>query len=267
MMREYRDGRCPSFSFEDGFYRLGYMYQYASANSLAVHHVLSWADKNERMSHHLLGTEGKVSVCCLGGGPGTEIVGIAKWIARQQLEIEQLEVVVTDKYPEWGTEWKAVSSALNSHFCPRPVGSVRRSRFVASMGYVTVDVEDPNRAQIQALKRGFDLYVASYVVSHIFTQESLSRFQRFLQTVIGSAPQGSKFLFIDRRGPGWENSVAQLLNHPEISISEPFHSKRNNPGETSEQKSDLGVLYERLNRLDIDPRLGWDIFWVVGTKV
>ena len=127
-----------------------------------------------------------------------------------------------------------------------------------------MDVEDPTRAQIQALTRGFGLYVASYVVSHIFTEESLSRFQQFLESVIDSAPKGSKFLFIDRRGPRWEDSVAKLLNHPEISISGPFHSKREDPGDHSEEKSDLGVLYERLR---ITPRLGWDIFWVVGTKV
>ena len=152
MKREYRGGQCPDFSFEDDWYRLAYMYEYASANSLAVLDVLSSADKNNGISGSLLGTESKISICSLGGGPGSEIVGIAKWIARQQLEIEQLEVVVTDKTLQWRTEWKRVLDALNNNFRSGAVVSSSRSPFVVSRGYVSVDVEDPTRAQIQALR-------------------------------------------------------------------------------------------------------------------
>ena len=87
-----------------------------------------------------------------------------------------------------------------------------------------------------------------------------------MQIVIDSAPKGSKFLFIDRHEREWEwvQWVTTLLDHPGIQISGPYFSSRDSPGDSQEEKTDLGVLFEHLNRV---PRLGWDIFWVVGTKV
>ena len=127
-----------------------------------------------------------------------------------------------------------------------------------------MDVIDPESAQLPPLVHGFDLYVVSYVVSHIYAPEDLSRFCQFMRSVIDSAPKGSKFLFIDRREPDWQTSVATLLGYPGIEISGPYFSSKDSPGDSQEEKTDLGVLFEHLNR---SPRLGWDIFWVVGTKV
>ena len=138
-------------------------------------------------------------------------------------------------------------------------------------GFVGVDVIDPESAQLPALTRGFDLYVVSYVVSHIYTDNGLSQFRRFMQSVIESAPQDSKFLFIDRGGEqkqgggvNWQESVRHLLSCPGIVISDPVRLTSRSPGDYRERKTDLGVLYEHLDRA---PRLGWDIFWMVGTKV
>jgi hypothetical protein len=264
MRQEYRSGECPTFSFEDYYYRLAYLYEYASANSLAVDNALSYVANKEGILDDLLDPGGKISICCLGGGPGSEIVGVAKRVVRQQRGITRLEVVVTDKYPQWAPQWKTVLDALNNHFSPSSASSANRSPFVVSRGFVKADVEDPGFARVAALRRGFDLYIASYVVSHIFNNEGLSRFRKFLGSVIDSAPKGSKFLFVDRGEVDWEESVTELLNHPKIEISGPFRSSRISPGDTSEEKSDLGVLYQHLG---IDPRLRWNIFWVVGTKV
>ena len=133
-------------------------------------------------------------------------------------------------------------------------------------GLSGVDVIDPESAQLPALTRGYDLYIVSYVVSHIYTDDGLSQFCRFMRSVVDSAPRDSKFLFIDRyeREREWDKSVTTVLDHSGIEISGPYFSKRDSPGDLREEKADLGVLYESL---DISPRLGWDIFWMVATKV
>ena len=264
MRDEYRSRKRPEIPFGDLIYRSAYLYEYAPANALAVEAVLNDDAKNQQLISSLLTSKQRISLCCLGGGPGSEIVGVAKWIVRQQLGATQLEVVVTDKYPQWKDQWKSVRDTLNTNFLAGGAVSAKRPPLVVSKGFATVDVINPESAWLPALKQGFDLYVVSYVVSHIYTPEGLSRFCQFMRSVIDSAPKGSKFLFIDRREPDWKTSVATLLNYSGIEISGPYSSSSGSPGDPREEKTDLGVLFKGL---DIYPRLSWDIFWVVGTKV
>ena len=264
MRREYNRKKRPEIPFGDPVYRLAYLYEYAPANALAVEAVLNDDAKNQRLISGLLTSKQCISLCCLGGGPGSEVVGVAKWIVRQQLDTTQLEVLVTDKYPQWKDQWKSVRDTLNTNFSAGGAVSAKIPPLVLSRGFAKVDVINPAYARLQALRRGFDLYVVSYVVSHIYTSEDLSLFRQFMQSVIDSAPNGSKFLFIDRNESDWQTSVATLLDYPGIEISGPYFSSSRDPGDHREQKTDLGVLYKHL---DIDPRLSWDIFWMVGTKV
>ena len=253
MSDEYYSQKRPEISFHDPFYRSAYLYKYAPANALAVEAVLNYDANHHGLISGLLRSKQRISLCCLGGGPGSEIVGVAKWIVRQQLNATQLEVVVTDKYPQWKDEWKYVRDTLNTNFLAGSAISAKRRPLVVPKRFVGVDVIDPEYAQIPALTRGFDLYIVSYVVSNIYTSEGLSRFRQFMQSVIESAPQGSKFLFMDRGGEqrqdggvNWQVSVRHLLSCPGIAISDPVRLTSKSPGDQREQKADLGVLYEHL---------------------
>ena len=264
MHDEYYSRKRPEIPFDDLVYRSAYLYKYAPANALAVEAVLNDDAKDQRLISSLLTSQQRISLCCLGGGPGSEIVGVAKWIVRQQLGATQLEVVVTDKYPQWKGQWESVRDTLNATV------SAKRPPLVVSRGVARVDVINPVSARLPVLGQGFDLYVVSYVVSHIYTPEGLARFRQFMRSVIDSAPKDSKFLFIDRHEPNWKTAVTTLLDYPGIQISGPYSSISGSPGDTQEEKTDLGVLYKGLEiykELEISPRLGWDIFWVVGTKV
>ena len=270
MRDEYYSRKRPEIPFGDLVYRSAYLYKYAPANALAIEAVLNDDAKNQRLISSLLTSKRHISLCCLGGGPGSGIVGVAKWIVRQQLGATQLEVVVTDKYPQWKDQWESVRDTLNATFLAGGTVSARRPPLVVSRGVARVDVTNPVSARLPALGQGFDLYVVSYVVSHIYTPEGLARFRQFMRSVIDSAPKGSKFLFIDRREPDWKTAVATLLNYPGIQISGPYSSSSGSPGDTREEKTDLGVLHKGLEiykDLEISPRLSWDIFWVIGTKV
>ena len=264
MRGEYRSQKRPEIPFDDLVYRSAYLYEYASANALAVEAVLNDDAKNQRLISGLLTSKKRISLCCLGGGPGSEIVAVVKWIVRQQPGATQLEVLVTDKYPQWKDQWESVRDTLNTNFLAGGAVSAERPPLVVSRGFAEVDVINLASARLPVLRQGFDLYVVSYVVSHIYTPEDLSRFCQFMRSVIDSASKGSKFLFIDRHEPDWKTSVATILNYPGMDISDPVPLFSKDPGDSREEKTDLGVLYEHL---DIDPRLGWDIFWMVGTKV
>ena len=266
MSCEYYSGSRPEIPFGNLCYRSAYLYKYAPANALAVEAVLNDDANNQRLISSLLTSKQRISLCCLGGGPGSEILGIAKWIERRRVGQVILDVLVTDKYREWDHEWKSLVRAVNSN----RVQSLRALPTITGR-FAQIDVEDPSDASYFGCGSGFDLYIVSYVVSHIFTSEGLSRFGQFIDPLLSAAPKGAKFLFIDRGGVAnnaggvnWQESVRELLSFPGIDVSAPFSLTRRSPGDSRERKTDLGVLYEHLGE---DPRLGWDIFWMVGTKV
>ena len=266
MRCEYRNGDRPEIPFYNPVYRSAYLYQYAPANALAVEAVINHDAKNQRLISGLLTSQQHISLCCLGGGPGSEILGIAKWIERQRVEQVVLQVLVTDKYREWDHEWKSLVRAVNS-IRVQSLGSLP----TITGEFAQIDVEDPSHASWFGYGPGFDLYIVSYVVSHIFTSEGLSRFGQFIDSLLAAAPKGAKFLFIDRGGVpneagvvNWQKSVRDLLSCPEMDISGPYSSSSDSPGDPREDKTDLGLLYKEL---DIYPRLSWNIFWIVGTKV
>ena len=177
----YHSGNRPEIPFECLVYRLAYLYEYASANAFAVEAVLNDDAKNQRLISSLLTSKQRISLCCLGGGPGSEIVGVAKWIVQQQLGTTQLEVVIIDKCLEWRNQWKSVRDTLNSNFSAGSSISAQSRRLIVPRGFVKVDVIDPESAQLPPLVHGFDLYVVSYVVSHIYTDYGLSQFCKFMQ--------------------------------------------------------------------------------------
>ncbi len=263
---EYRSGNRPEIPFGNHFYRSAYLYEYAPANALAVEAVINDDAQKQRLVSDLLASKQRISLCCLGGGPGSEILGIAKWIERRRVGQVKLQVLVTDKYREWDHEWKSLVRAVDSI----------RGQSLGSLPTITgrfapIDVEKPSHASYFGRGAGFDLYIVSYVVSHIFTSEGLSRFGQFIAPVLSTAPKGAKFLFIDRGGVAneaggvnWHKSVRDILSCTGMDISDPVPLFSKSPGDHRERKTDLGVLYKHL---DIDPRLSWDIFWMVGTKV
>ena len=266
MRCEYYSGNRPEIPFGNLCYRSAYLYKYPPANALAVEAVLNDDAKNQRLISGLLTSKKRISLCCLGGGPGSEILGIAKWIERQRVEQIILDVLVTDKYREWDHEWKSLVRAVNSNRVQSP-----RSLPTITGRFAQIDVEEPPDTSYFGCVSGFDLYIVSYVISHIFTSKGLSRFGQFIDPLLSAAPKGAKFLFMDRGGvvnnPGgvnWQESVRDLLSRPGMDVSAPVGLTSRSPGDSRERKTDLGVLYEHLGE---DPRLGWDIFWMVGTKV
>jgi hypothetical protein len=83
--------------------------------------------------------------------------------------------------------------------------------------------------------------------------------------MVSQTPNGSKFLFIDRRGQNWNDNIRNLAKDGDIVLSH-FNETKDYRHYMSddEQRDDLGKIYYEVGR---SPRTTWDAFWVVGTKI
>ena len=85
----------PSIDYNDPLCRLGYLYRHVPAQATLFDHVLSIADevwpKSTEADQHVL------RVCAAGGGPGTELLGIAKYLLHRPHKMpRKIEFTVLD---------------------------------------------------------------------------------------------------------------------------------------------------------------------------
>jgi hypothetical protein len=103
MTDEWYAGEAPSIAYDDPLCRWAYMYAHAPVQANLFHNVLVEAGRRSTPFGRKLIQE-EVSMVVFGGGPGTELLGLAKYYldleghgTREQIEV-RLDVI--DRVPE-----------------------------------------------------------------------------------------------------------------------------------------------------------------------
>jgi hypothetical protein len=263
--KEYFKNRRPDIPFDDLLCRMAYLYGTMPINAHVVEVVFDTdSDLQKWFSGQVRNRKGAIKVCTLGGGPGTEILGLAKWIERQHSKTPiALSALVTDKFGAWSEDWLAlrdqINRQLNSHY--RTTGGV--SPLTISGGFQQLDVESSATVGDWQSLCSQDIYMVSYLVSSIFNR--FDNLFDFMAELVKRVPNDSKFLFIDRASnhDKWKSPIRRLAKCG-LRLSEFHPTVSHTPYDAGEDTSDLGVIFTEIQK---SPRLRWDAFWVVGTKV
>ena len=240
----YRKWRKPSIPFDDPLRRLAYLYMYVAANAYVVEYVLK---EDPSLKAFITSVSrrnsGVVKVCSLGAGPGTELLGLAKWIEQEQIGDQIiLDPLLCDQETGWGDNWVAIRDQMRGRI-NKAYGTNKRPVFVLPGDFHRIDVEDVQSIGDVPDVRDQDLYLVSYVVSHVF--DNFDNMNRFFCELIGNAPPRSKFIFIDRRGERWQDKVTQLAKSAPIQFSETKEASDLTISR-DEEKSDLGAIFNEL---------------------
>lgn len=262
--KEYFSGRRPNIPFDAPLSRIAYLYSVVSINARLLEVVFDSDSELQQWFGTVYRRKGEVAICTLGGGPGTEILGLAKWIERQHFNSPMvLNPLITDKFGEWGENWLALRDQINGEITHR-YGTGRMGRPVTVTGsFSSLDVENTADLAKLRLVGSRDFFIMSYLISSIFGRfENLSS---FMTSLVAEVPHGSKFLFIDRAASydKFKGPIRELSSKAGLRLAEFHTSVSNHPQDSGEQASDLGVIREELG---ISPRLKWNAFWVLGTK-
>ena len=259
---EYFSNQVPDILFSDEFLRWSYLCWATPLNALLFENVL----KNDTVLQQFLGTlaqnRKEISVCCIGGGPGSEVLGLVQWTKLHQLDLAQLNVLVTDKFSEWQENWEAVQQHINTTIRKPSAAQFNGSHLKVRGRFAQVDVE--NLSEASRIQGSFDLYIVSYVISHIFSFSGLGQFIKFICQVVSQARPGSKFIFVDRASgyEKWKWPIRAVAQQSGLALSE----FRPVPGVQEDTREDNSYMLDQGFRLPSVP-LTRDAFWVVGTKV
>lgn len=226
--------------YSDIVTRFAYIYRYVTSHANLVYQLISsstdLADLFER---------DKVNVACIGGGPGSEFLGILKFMIHEKKD-SFLRCTLFDKEQSWGECWNDVDEKLESQIrittIYQPFDVTQSSTWVGHTKYLKSD-----------------LFTMVYFMSEIASLQSDA--EAFFSNLFENAKEGALFLYIDNNNAQFYNWFDALAASNSIQI---LRSSETRMGITDlgEEKSDLGEYWEKFGF----PKLNANIAFRIGRK-
>ena len=176
--------------------RFAYIYKYTVAHA---DYIMQLVRQHEILRD--LFERPEVSVSCLGGGPGSDLLGILKYMLRNGSK-STLTSYLFDRERAWGDSWGDVARTLKAEFQLYPI-----------FQQMDVTVPDTWKSYHKFLRA--DLFTLSYFLSEVWLWKDEA--QEFFLHCLRSAKPGSLFLFIDNNDgsgdfAGWYDEMANACS-------------------------------------------------------
>ncbi len=242
LSQSYRELASPgraTVDYADPATRFAYVYSYVAAHGDYIVQIL---DANDNLG---LFDNKQVRVSCIGGGPGSDLIGILKYISDRNLGVEKIIAYLLDGEQSWSDTWTELGEQFK---LPVPT----------NVNFQRMDVSDPSswRGQKNFLKA--NLFTLSYFVSEIYSlgEDAVS----FWTKVFDSALPGAIFLYVDNGSQEFNDYFDGLWNsRPDIELISGMKNKRYTPSYT-EQASHLQEYKQKFDRnAKIQSVLTWRI--------
>lgn len=188
-----------------------YLYKYSVPHGYYIYRVLRDLRPKIRPS---IFSRNPTRIACVGGGPGTEIIGLCRYF--REMEPENLsnpvEITVFDKEPTWRDA------------CERVLASVSPG-LALSLHFVEFDATNP-QTYAHLDFSGFHLVMANFFASEIRKARIIAKSRQFWAHMFGSMGAGKIFVavdFADQQGRGWQyinnivpDSATTVLSNEEL---------------------------------------------------
>lgn len=217
-----------NIDYSDPVTRFAYVYKYVTAHADLVCQLLERSDTLRNLFDR-----DRVTVTSLGGGPGTELLGILKFMECQG-KSSSLHLEICDREEFWGEAWTDVSNKIKA---PCSISTSFRALDVTksvSLGYKKL--------------LAADLFTMVYFMSEVYATREQA--QQFFDNLFTKAKPGALFIFADNNSnefTGWFDSLVEIHG---VEVLE--NGSANFQVRFDEEKSALGSYLEKF---DHQPRL------------
>ena len=213
----------PAVEYRDPVTRFAYIYKYVTSHANIVYDLLG-----EHKPLQALFKRESVDVTCVGGGPGSDFLGILKYMQAVGAK-SALKCYLFDGEPAWGESWADVDQKVSG------------CEFRISTIFQVFDVTIPDTYEIHRKCLKADLFTVIYFVSEVYRQRQEAR--AFFDNLFSSAESGSLLLFVDNARSefyGWFDDVAR--KHGMAAIASQLAQATIG---VDEDKEALGIYYTK----------------------
>ncbi len=166
---------------------------------------------------------------CIGGGPGSDVVGVLKYLSTYQSEPpETLTCYLLDGEQAWADTWTEVGESLESDCA-------------VNVNFQKLDVKDPNSWSAQKKFLKADIFTLSYFVSEVVSMDT-GVITDFWKKMFDEAKSGALFVDVDNGSESFNDYFdLQWVNRGDVERIVAEDNSQTTP-RSSEQTSDLGVF-------------------------
>jgi hypothetical protein len=231
-----------NIDYSDPITRFAYIYRYTAAHANMVYQFI-----RDTQDLRNIFDRPNISVSCVGGGPGSDLLGVLKFMEREG-KSARLMCRLYDREEAWGDSWEDVYEKL-------------KSTFGMGISFRRLDVTEPVKwgATYNKLLET-DLFTMIFFMSEVFSNKGDA--DSFFEYLFGNAKPGSFFLFVDNGSwnfYNWFDSLAMNYNLDCLNGVK-YHGFQM---EFDEEKTDLEPYYSKFK----DPKLKGTITYRICRKV
>lgn len=188
----------PALDLSSSTARLAYLFQYVSAHSRHLARVLAEA---RQVNGGPLFAPGELKVACLGGGPGTDAIGVLKYIQAQpdEPQIQNLHCCVLDNQPRWADNWQTIGQMLGAPVVPH---------------FAVTDATVPMCPNAQGYISTADVITISYLVSAVEKFNANNGVTSYFHGVFNQAKPGALIVYVDNIGGHTDYFDAMCAGQP-----------------------------------------------------
>lgn len=169
--------------YKDPATRFAYVYKYVPAHGDYIFQILKTA-KYELSGPIFSGVDSRIT--CIGGGPGSDLIGVLKYI--DYMSSSEPTTAVTayllDREQAWADTWTEVNAKLELDV-----------RFTSA--FQPFDVTLPTTWESQKKFLQADLFTLSYFVSEVMSLDTHGAVSQFWNTLLVGAKVGAYLLYLD----------------------------------------------------------------------
>jgi SAM-dependent methyltransferase len=232
-----------ALSYKSPVRRLAYVYKYVTSHANLVCNFLEhdvFVDIFQRS---------EVDVACIGGGPGSDLLGILKFMHKNNLNF-RLTCALHDKDRAWFETWRDIGKKCECDF-----------RLHTSNDCVDVTNKETWQDLEEFLQS--DIFTFIYFMSEVYKDRDKSA--EYFEYIFRNAKQGAIFLYVDNNNAQFYNWFDALADKHGIEIVERNSGTKYLPND--EQKDDLGDFFDKFGTLNhCRPKITANIAWRIGIK-
>jgi len=226
--RELTDESANPPNYRSPAARFAYIYKYTTCHADIVCKALG--QNNIVSLRRLFEGDDWLKVACIGGGPGSDFIGVLKYLALSNIR-KNLRCFLLDSEPAWGDTWSEVDEQAEG------------LEIRISTHYQELNVCEPDTWDKQTKYYGADLYTLIYFLSEVYRRRNEA--ENFFRNLVMNVKPGAVFLVVDNNSPDFVNYISSLAN--EIGLKSLGRQEKTFVLGPDEQKSALGDYLDQLN--------------------
>lgn len=222
--------------YQDPVTRFAYLYRYVTSHANLVFSRIDGSGELQSLFKN-----DRLTITCVGGGPGSDFLGILKYMMNNSISIP-LRCFLYDREQIWGETWCDVDDKVGPDF-------------KVATYFQAFDVTDGNTWATHTKYLNSNLFTMIYFMSEVYGVRDKAN--SFFENLFTKAQSGSMFLYVDNNNEaffGWFDELAAQSN---LTIVAQGQGEMYLP--VDEEKRDLGPYFVKFGLPKLKPNVAYRI--------